>query len=981
MGATPSPSTACGLVAEPTREWLDAVVQRLLAATDDAARQNILIAALADVPAETLFAHLKAASERYFTVNARQSLCLADALIAAADLAGQPRHRTLGLLARGDALRTLGHYQASHDTFEEAGATFLALGDAIGWARTRTGWLAACYFLGRGAAALPMIAEAHAVLSHHGEWQRAAGLDQNAANICELLGRYDDALLLYERAETTFGRVGAAATQGGARAKANRARLLCLFGEFQQALSLHEDARAIFLDQGATLSVNRQDQYIADVLASQGEYTRALHRYGEALAAFDAEEQIADAVWTMLSMVECYLRLNQLHEAHDLAEEAIERCERHGTSTEAARARAASAIALIRMGDPERAAALLDEAAAIFGAAGLAGHSAVVSLQQALLLLGEEDWLAAGEAASQAEQRFAADRLPVRQMQAALVRARALLGRGESGTATALARAILAEVEERDLPWLAHEAYAIIGGAARQRGDDRGALATYDAAISQIERVQGRLAVELRTAFLVDKLQVYHEAIDCCLRLPQPDVERAFTLLERAKSRALVDYLASNPAVQPPIRDRTDRTLVDALRQLRAEHDWFTDRLYGHRLTTGGGGHPSPEEAEALQGQIGQRERRIARLSERLALRQGAGAAGLSPAQLALADLRRALDPRTVLVEYHLHPERSAAFVLTAGGLTIWPLSLHLPELHRLIRHWQLNLAATVSALAQGQPLATFERNALAILRSFHRALVAPLAGALTGHERLVIIPTGPLHQLPFHAFHDDAAPLIERYELAVAPSAAVHALCAARPVRAADGALVMGHSDGGRLPAAVTEALLVSTLLPGQCYLETQATRESLARFASDHRVLHLAAHGAARLDNPLFAHVRLADGRLGPADIFALDLNGMLVVLSACETGRAAVQGGDELIGLGRAFLHAGAKALVQSLWRVEDRATARLMSHLYAGLRDGATVGAALRSAQLALLHEGAPVYHWAAFQLLGHGGLVIGGRERA
>lgn len=974
---TPSLSTACASAAEPTREALDAVVQHLLAAPDDAARRSQLLAALADFPAAALLIHLKTASEHYFTVNARQSLCLADALIVAAELAAQPQHRALGLLARGDALRTLGQYRAAHDTFEEAGADFLALGDEVGWARTRTGWLAACFFLGLGAEALPTIEQAHSILSRYGEWQRAAGLDQNAANVCELLGRYDKALLLYERAEATFSRVGAAAAQGGARARANRARLLCLFGDFRLALSLHEEARALFLDQGAMLSVHRQDQYIADVFASQGDYTQALHRYSEALAAFDAEDQIADAVWTMLSMVECYLRLNRLHDAHVLAEEAIERCERHGTSTEAARARVASAIALVRMGDRDRAGALLADATAIFAAAGLVGHGAVVSLHQALLLLGDEQWLAAGEAATHAEQRFAADGLPLRQMQATLVRARALLGRGAGGAAATLARGILAAGEERELPWLAHEAHAIIGGAARQRGDDAAALAAYDAAIGQIERVQGRLAVELRTAFLADKLQVYHEAIDCCLRLPQPDIERAYTLLERAKSRALVDYLASNPVVQPTTLDSADRALADSLRQLRAEHDWFTDRLYGHRLTIGGGGPLSSEEAAALQGQIAQRERQIARLSERLTLRQGGGAAERSPAQLTQEDLRRALDPQTVLVEYHLYPERSVAFAMTAEGLTLVPLSLRLPDLHRLIQRWQLNLTATARALSQGQSLALFERNAQALLRSLYRALVAPLADTLKGCGRLVIIPTGPLHQLPFHAFHDEGAHLVERYEVVVAPSAALHALCTSRPVRSADGALVLGHSDEGRLPAAVTEALLVSTLLPGRCCLEAQATREALVRYAPEHRILHLAAHGAARLDNPLFAHIRLADGRLSPADIFALDLAGMLVVLSACETGRAAVQGGDELLGLSRAFLHAGANALVQSLWRVEDSATARLMSYFYAGLRDGAAAGAALRAAQLALLGAGLPVYHWAAFQLLGHGGLVIGG----
>jgi CHAT domain-containing protein len=160
---------------------------------------------------------------------------------------------------------------------------------------------------------------------------------------------------------------------------------------------------------------------------------------------------------------------------------------------------------------------------------------------------------------------------------------------------------------------------------------------------------------------------------------------------------------------------------------------------------------------------------------------------------------------------------------------------------------------------------------------------------------------------------------------------------------------------------------------LPGEVYTEEGATRAALADAAPRHGVLHLAAHGAARLDNPVFAHVQLADGQLSATDVFNLDLRGALVVLSACETGRYAIRGGDEPVGLVRGFLYAGAKALVQSLWRVEDGATARLMGRFYRALRAGVPPGAALRAAQRALLAEYPEhPYRWAPFQLIGDGG---------
>jgi CHAT domain-containing protein len=136
---------------------------------------------------------------------------------------------------------------------------------------------------------------------------------------------------------------------------------------------------------------------------------------------------------------------------------------------------------------------------------------------------------------------------------------------------------------------------------------------------------------------------------------------------------------------------------------------------------------------------------------------------------------------------------------------------------------------------------------------------------------------------------------------------------------------------------------------------------------------VVHVAAHGEARLDNPAFAHLKLADGQLSMVDVFNLELHGALVTLSACETGRSAVMGGDELVGLSRGFLYAGAATLVQSLWRVEDGSTAELMGRFYAALCTGRPKGEALREAQLALLAaDSAHPYSWAPFQLIGDRG---------
>ena len=132
---------------------------------------------------------------------------------------------------------------------------------------------------------------------------------------------------------------------------------------------------------------------------------------------------------------------------------------------------------------------------------------------------------------------------------------------------------------------------------------------------------------------------------------------------------------------------------------------------------------------------------------------------------------------------------------------------------------------------------------------------------------------------------------------------------------------------------------------------------------------MLHLACHGMFRSDNPMFSSLKLHDGWLTAADALSLDLEGALVTLSACESGRGSVVGGDEVLGLVRAFLGAGAATLVVSLWLALDETTASLMENWYGRVRGGEGQTAALRAAQLEVKERHLHPYYWAPFILVG------------
>jgi CHAT domain-containing protein len=922
---------------------------------------------------DELLVFLKAESERYLNVDPAAALQLAEMLIEAAELANRPDHQAIGRLAKGDALRSLGRYREAVPLFEAAAARFLALGDEVGWARSHIGWTWSMQRLGRGEEALARLDPAHAILIAHEEWLRAANLDVHAGLVCAEMGRYDQALELYQRAEETYRRLGDAGALGIAWAKQHRGLLLNRRGDFRAALALHLEARELFVRLGQTLNVRQQDRFVGYAYAGQGQYTRALHHYAEVLAAHDAAGQEAEAGWVTLDMSECYLGLNQPTAALEAAEDAAARFERCGAPTEVAKARLLAAVASTRIGDVGAALDALDESARGFEAAGLARELGIATLMRATLYLVDDGAAALAEA-ERADRLFVERGLDVLSAQARLVRARALVALGRADQAADLARDALATAWRREVPWLDHECHFVLARAAQDRGDLAVAREEYEEAVASIERLQSKLTTELRADFLGDKLQVYGAAIELGLELGDPGA--ALDYLERMKSRALVDYLVANPSVRTRAADARSQPLLDELARLRAEHAWCYARLHEYRLVASPKDALNEAERLALAAEVWDRERRIKRILERLALSDGGLAA--SPGR---AGGRRApwppIEDGSLLVEYFLTATRALAFVVAGERLTVVPLEATSAAIARLLNLWQLNLGASAAALSAGQSLSALTRNAQGILAAMYRAVVQPLAPLLRDQERLIAIPYGPLHGLPFHALHDGQRFLLEQLEVTVCPSRTLLEICTRRP-RLGPGApataLVIGFSDGGRLPAVLAEARAVADLMGGECHLEAEATRSALVAGAARHRVLHLAAHGEARLDNPAFAHVKLADGQLSTVDVLNLDLGGALVTLSACESGRVTVTGGDELVGLSRGFLHAGASSIVQSLWRVEDGSTARLMERFYRGLAAGVGKGAALRAAQLASLDTGDPPYVWAPFELIGDGGPV-------
>lgn len=263
---------------------------------------------------------------------------------------------------------------------------------------------------------------------------------------------------------------------------------------------------------------------------------------------------------------------------------------------------------------------------------------------------------------------------------------------------------------------------------------------------------------------------------------------------------------------------------------------------------------------------------------------------------------------------------------------------------------------------------------------SLYDILIKPIAPYLN-KKKAGIIPQGILHYVPFAALKHGDRYLIEDHTLFYLPSATVLKFCRDKQKVFGGKVLALGNPDLRNsqldIPFAFDEVKAIGRLYPDSTVLvRRNATKSVFEDLAGSYDVLHLASHGVFDANRPLNSALLLSpegnsDGRLTVSEIFDLELDeASMVTLSACQSGMSRIRAGDEMMGLPRAFIYAGAPTVVASLWNVNDRATAILMENFYKNLKDSEKAEA-LRKAQLSMLKDPKykKLFYWAAFSLTG------------
>ena len=528
-----------------------------------------------------------------------------------------------------------------------------------------------------------------------------------------------------------------------------------------------------------------------------------------------------------------------------------------------------------------------------------------------------------------------------------LWRADTLLSKGDPDSAEELFEGVAEEGDHL-------QKVAAMAGLARcslAKGEWEEAVGRYRMAIDQAETLLTGLRLE-PIAFAGLQARLYGEMID--LLAERGDVTLAFAYSERARAHGFRRKLRGSPlelaAVPGPLAD--DLSAVESrILELRTRREVVRRDPSRNATVVRGSLAAVLQEAE--------REREQLVESVRLANPEAASLVDFEP--IDLASLQRTLEPSTTLVSFFLLEEKALTWLITRDRFEMVVLPVSRAELE--------SRAARLMDLVGVRRFDDTEATAL------HELLIDPLASKLESGD-LLLIPHGPLHQVPFAALRDaEGRSLIERHPLVFAPSATTLGFLGQKQTPWRGRALVLGDPDR-TLPHAAAEARAVAAGLGVTPNLGSEAKRELVLRQAGQVDLLHIAAHGVQDNFQPELSHLRLAPagpgGQLTVRDIYGLRLEeANLVVLSACDTASGHLTDGDDLIGLTRAFLAAGAPTVLTTLWPIDDSASAALMTSFYRHLGASGNAASSLRAAQLEVMKEPAwnSPYYWAGFVLSG------------
>lgn len=830
---------------------------------------------------------------------------------------------------RAHVLRSLRRTREAAVAYRRAALWFAKAGDKREQGRCAIGLVDSLMYLGRYPEARKAAASGRRLLEKTGDRAALARLLNNEGNLWHRLDLPERALECYRAAVKSLEKAGdpASALMIGT----NVGNCLSLLGRCDEARKHYTRAQ-----EAQRASGNSNEQLSAEYNLAYLDFLELRHE--QALAGLahvrDEAEQRGYpslAALARLDRAEILLRLGAHEDALKESREAVTSCGELGLRYETAKAELFGALAAYRLGQPEAARTAIERALATFDAEGNQVWIGEALLGLATLWSREGNTRAAAALMAAARRRFAAAGDRERDACAAAIEVRALIACGSPRTAATRLRSLVRVPTSKRSARLRHLALAAGAALAQARGQASEARKLLQKAADESERLAARILDEEWRATFWGEWGWPHQEL-ALLEISEGRVAEALEALEAGRGRALVD----------PAQSRRARgTLPASVRR------WTASRVARERSHGKEGRSRGDDPASAVMEP---------------ALRSALSAR--APREIRAMDIARSLPPDATLFDWFLHDGTLGAITVRRDGLRARPRLVGEERLASLVGTVLFSLRSAAFTPASQR---LFDPELQSQCEEIASLVLWPLLR--TTPSSFAFAPTGSLARLPWAAMPlPDGRLLCQAGESVVVPGLRLgmvrptHTLPSTAPLVVA--------VDAGELDAVQGETAAVLAAFPGATVLSgADATADRFLELAPRADWIHFAGHGGWRADAPEASGLRLHDRWLLAGELADISLSARWVTLSACHTARALVRPGEEWFGLARAFLLAGAAAVVAAQWDVDDEATARLMSDLYARLAQGTTLPRALAGAQAACATAGEHPIDWAGFAVLG------------
>jgi CHAT domain-containing protein len=525
----------------------------------------------------------------------------------------------------------------------------------------------------------------------------------------------------------------------------------------------------------------------------------------------------------------------------------------------------------------------------------------------------------------------------------------------------------LRDLSRKETPMLAYQGHLVMGQIEEAVHNLPQAQRHYRLAKDVLDALRsGVHGEELKISFMSNRLEVYEHLVDICLaRGSSPEArEEAWTYMEQAKSRNLLEMIARQ--AERAATDDRGKNGARELLHLREQLNWYYHRIEAEQL---GQVRATEKSLFSLRKLAEEREQEFLRALRESNTSEEEAAGVRAPDPVSLATLREIIGQEATLVEYFRVKDRILAAIVTQDDVQITEVT-RTEVIAQAIRLLQFQLSKF--RLGPGYVRQFHERlleATRAHLGELYQELVAPIRHHFKGRH-VIVVPHESLHYVPFHALYDGRQYLVDAFTVSYAPSASIYVQCCQKEVNQAGGSLILGIPDP-QAPSIREEIQSVAMALPeSEVFLGPKASAKILRKKGPRSRLIHIATHGSFRQDSPVFSGIRIGDTFLTLYDLYRLRLPAEQITLSGCSTGVNVVAAGDELIGLVRGLLSAGARSLLLTLWDVNDSSTATFMKVFYNTLGQCSDRALALQQAMQELREQYPHPYYWAPFVIVGN-----------